>query len=882
MARAARWPCTVARRPLATTPACRLVLGSTFSRFKRSTRAIIEDVPPALDTVVQSAGAPALPGADLDEVARLTSELRRLLKLPGEPQRPQRLWEVLEELSALHAKHHCGIHPDKFQMVTDAYAIASQARPAVEMLVAALLQLFAVGVNGMLGARDNAGFLQTLFLRFHKAHAILAMDFGTFKHFARYVLFLGDTTVLRSMFDGYLELHCAGPEPLLAPADVLDFAVYLEQTAGLLTVEETLAFTEMRLRYRVEDAVQPLVDYYAFTLLNNAAQRDAIAASLQLLVDKSLVPDYPTAWGYHATVAEFAHAYQFVELDTKVAGYVLAALASHPERMQRMEAEDVARIHALALRHPSPVDAMVQRRIAEIGGESMSPLALQWEVAHAGPLDPDAVLVAIETYVLQQPQTNPNHLQLNTKAYNAVVLAALARGWTVAAVQQLLESLLREYDLQRDLDLFWLLMNSALDANDPTTAMALWEQLFAEGVLWNEVEGKYAMVLNRAVHASASEYLDARAMDITLDSAQCKTAWKWFTRLEGAHHKPEPATAAKLMDLFLWNREEYVGNAATIAKYVLPELGSKDLVGEAPPLAKASRDTYGPVYDLLFRYITRADLDANRNWTALGVLDEHFVVAEEHYLPLMKRFVEFDRPNAALVLFKTMKRHHRFYGLPPPSPEVYTYLYAQFGRLRYAEGVEQMHRMMTMEVLVPIDIAVLNACLLAFVGIGDGLGVRTLYNSILAIPKERGANSDTVAIMMRHYAAVGITSARQYWAGLGDYDILPDTEAYRWFIAAHGHAGMGEDALAVAQLMEENYVDMTPAVLATLHNWTQNEEQRAVAAAWASETYPAQWLEAQPLLAAVPAGTDPEAVDQRQSMLLGVDKPTTAIGAPSS
>ncbi|ODQ79890.1 hypothetical protein BABINDRAFT_8082 [Babjeviella inositovora NRRL Y-12698] len=816
------------------------ILSNTIAKLRKK-KAVVEDkhVNNEHNVVVQNTGDEPLPAAVTDEIIVLLSEMRKLVRARVDRNaRNAQLLEKLMRLSELHAAHLCGINPKNFPLINDVVVMIDHTRFSVEEHK----KLFAVCMNGMHDVEDNAEFLKTIFLKFHKSKLILTLDFDEFKYFARYVSFLGDKEVLQSMFGAYIARQLQTPG--FDPAQTIEYGIYLEQETGLLDVWEAKKFTEMRLKYDVSDAIQPLVDFYAFTLNRNATKTEPVRAMLDDIL-ATLLKDYPGRWGYYLQLAAFSSHYNYWALYNQVTAHLLAAFSREPRVLEELTIQELRALSAIAMKQRAR--AFGDLLVAHIEGARDTDLTiqiayvellLQWKFYRMEGEDFTEIYAAIEDLCASRPQPRARFKTLDTHLYNTLVQTAFYACKPLATVEAFSVHLQLEYTLQRDEETFWLLINHALDTKNTTKALEYFENSFTEGVLWMELEGKYTTVVNRLMRQLGEDLL-AKGNFAAKDD--CNTIWRWFTRLDQIKHKLDVYTAAMWMQLFLKNEKEYVGNAVTIAEHVLPPLPEKGELNEILPKEKADFETYKPLYDVLYDYTLSSTLDANRNWSILGFIDTFFVIPAENYLPLMRKFCEMDRPNAGLILFKNMKRYHRFYGLPPPSEEVYIFLFNKFGEMYYEEGVAQMHKMMNMEVAVHIDARVMNAALAAHVNLQDTLAARTLFHSMLAIPKEVGINEETVSIMMKNYALLSIGSARRFWSSLSDFDILPTADNYKWFIIAHCHAGLPDEALLIAQSMEENYVEVTGDVLATLHNWTSDAAARAEVVAWASALHPQLW-----------------------------------------
>lgn len=293
---------------------------------------------------------------------------------------------------------------------------------------------------------------------------------------------------------------------------------------------------------------------------------------------------------------------------------------------------------------------------------------------------------------------------------------------------------------------------------------------------------------------------------------------------------------------------EYVGDLIEMLKRELPKIDKDDTI--KLPIEGEYDIKYRELFKLLHDFvITYNNEDTHEtNWVLYGELHKYFHVPYDTYLPAMKFFCEKDRLNAALIIFRQIKKLSELHGNHnhlPPLRDMYMYLFQSFGDKLYEEGVEEVHEYLKMDISIPKqDIALQNAILNAYSNLQEVGKAKDLFISMSTVPKLIGGiNEETIQIMIKTYTYSDMIYVQKFWNNLSQYGIIPNYSIYRQYLIAHVYHGLVEDAIQLTEDMKDYDLEVTEDTLLSMHNYCLEASDQKQIAKWASENYEEKWNE---------------------------------------
>ncbi|KAI0461299.1 hypothetical protein LJB42_000965 [Komagataella kurtzmanii] len=414
------------------------------------------------------------------------------------------------------------------------------------------------------------------------------------------------------------------------------------------------------------------------------------------------------------------------------------------------------------------------------------------------------------------------HLQ-SVESYNKILEAVLNLNKPEEYIVQLTNWWKTEHGLERNSDSFALLVSKSLDQNDYHKGLKYFEESLDEYVHWGvDEEGINMTHLYRLLSMYLTESSDAIGEKFTV-----------FQKVKSFGPRLDKETLAVMAKLML--NQAYIGDLIELLERELPPF-------ENPKSDRYQVSQYSSLYNLLMDFVLTYEKDSEINWLVYGQIQKYFHVPQESYIPVMKFFCEHERPNAAYLIFHTMRSLHKKKGLDPPTEEIYTYLFSEFGKQLYEEGVFKLHLFLKMDQKVNVDINMLNSILEGYVNLQDILKARDVFNNALSLPKEKGINETTINLMLKTNTYISLQHTKNFWNNLSQIDYTPTASNLKQYLIAHCYHGKYSEALEVLQT-SRSYGDfeIDPGLLATVYNWTLSPKARLQLKKWAQSELPQLW-----------------------------------------
>lgn len=372
-------------------------------------------------------------------------------------------------------------------------------------------------------------------------------------------------------------------------------------------------------------------------------------------------------------------------------------------------------------------------------------------------------------------------------------------------------------ELERSIEIHTLLLERGIRLNDASYLKKSFTESLNDGIIWDS----NPKILCDFVYVLANE-----------ENADVKDVFRWYQRVKVSVKYLDSKSYNSLMKLFLKN--ELIGDAIASLTKELPPLEDKD--------TKYSADQYPELFNSMYNWILEYNGDPEVSWTLFGELQKYFHVPYDAYFPLMKKFVSLKRPDASFMIFQKMKKIHRTTGsIPPPTPEMYCFLFQAFGEDLYEEGVKHLHIIMKLDMQLNTNINVMNSLLGAYCNLQEYFRTQETFDSIISMPEGKGLNHETISIMLKSYTYVSLGHAKTFWDNIYEYHILPNEDNFRQYIIAHCYHEQYDKALEIASEVEDYDLLVTPEIIKSLYNWTQGQDKKLKVEEWASKNHTLIW-----------------------------------------
>lgn len=293
-------------------------------------------------------------------------------------------------------------------------------------------------------------------------------------------------------------------------------------------------------------------------------------------------------------------------------------------------------------------------------------------------------------------------------------------------------------------------------------------------------------------------------------------------------------------------QSECIGDLIEFLKRELPSIDKDSLI--KLPIDKPYGTKYLELFTMLHDFVITYNNENTHetNWVLYGELHKYFHVPFDSYLPAMKFFCENKRWNAALIVFRQIRKMNELHGnhtFLPPLRDMYLYLFQEFGDKLYEEGVIEVHEHIKMDINIPQqDIMLQNAILNAYSNLQDVARARELFLSMSTNPKQIGGiNEESIQIMIKTYTYNDLAYVQKFWNNLSQFQIIPNYAIYRQYLIAHVYHGLVDEALALTEGMDDYDLEITSDTLLSLHNFCLEERGQRKVAQWAAENHKDKW-----------------------------------------
>lgn len=292
--------------------------------------------------------------------------------------------------------------------------------------------------------------------------------------------------------------------------------------------------------------------------------------------------------------------------------------------------------------------------------------------------------------------------------------------------------------------------------------------------------------------------------------------------------------------------EECVGDTIELLKRELPTI-PKDSVLRLQvdsPWAYAYRDLFDTLHNFVITYANEETHETN--WVLYGDLHKYFQVPYNSYMPALEFFCKVDRLNAALVIFRQIKKLSELHGTNQylaPLREMYMFLLKSFGDKLYEEGVVEIHEYLNMDVHIQDqDIGIQNCILNAYSNLQNVGKARDLFLTISSNAKQYGGiNEETIQIMIKTYTYSDMLYVKKFWNNLSQFGIFPDYNIFKQYLIAHVYHGLVDDAFALVDEIDDYNISFSPDLLLAMHNYCLDLEKQIEIEKWAVENHKEEW-----------------------------------------
>lgn len=401
---------------------------------------------------------------------------------------------------------------------------------------------------------------------------------------------------------------------------------------------------------------------------------------------------------------------------------------------------------------------------------------------------------------------------------------------------------------QSDIKTFNNLIICALNNNsDVDSAIFFFEESLNHGISWDQRSQTHD-----TSDQSMTEYME------TLDNlivCMCEKIPDDVKRVFSIYQKIRMFTKAvgynaqvALAKLFL--SYNFVGD---VERFLEDELG--------PDERNVYWKTQRELYEVLFNYACESQ-NYRDAWLIYGLCEKYFASPHFAYKIIMKHFCDLGRPDASLLIFKNMRNRFKDTGVNPPTEDIYSLLFHEFGKVGYDVGVNDLFICLKMDITVEPSIALVNEAMNAYTELDDVSKAVQLWREICSFPG--GPNHDSYTTVLKLCTKVSIQDVEKMWNQLKEdapkLGGISD-ENYRQYIIANCYHGFYARALDIAKNMavieapksksnelvvKTNATTPSRETIISLYNWTMTEARKKDVEEWAKETYPHIWNSIKP------------------------------------
>lgn len=436
--------------------------------------------------------------------------------------------------------------------------------------------------------------------------------------------------------------------------------------------------------------------------------------------------------------------------------------------------------------------------------------------------------------------TETNKSFINVSTLNQLLQASSLSGKSANYIDSLIEYFTK-WDVTPDATSYTILIQKGIDAESPIDAKNYYQMSLNSGVQWTT----QLNLDNGGILYKLVQFLFSKAENYD----QLNDAFRFFSKLKNFIEEVDVNTISVILKKFL--QFDYVGDAielldkefissedSTTSKY-FGKVNEEDIFNLENASLNARKVDLGNDYShKIFNTLYQFFFETNNSevaWVVYGTIHRCFInVPFESYLPVLRKFNELERPDAAMLVFQQMKKMNRLFGLPPPNESHYVYLLQAFGEMCYETGIIELHTLLKMDLSVDTNIQLNNALLSAYTNLQDFMKTRDLFEQLLAIPtsNKNAVNSDTINIMLKAYTYGSINHVKAFWNNLSAIDYIPNEDNYKQFVISNCYHGKYEDAIALIDEMQFNGLQVKADVIKELYNWTENKDAKETVKQW--------------------------------------------------
>lgn len=403
--------------------------------------------------------------------------------------------------------------------------------------------------------------------------------------------------------------------------------------------------------------------------------------------------------------------------------------------------------------------------------------------------------------------------------FNKLLLICIYTSKSKLFIEEMTEFFREEFGISRDAHSYKILIEDAFSKNDNSSAVALFqESLEIDFIDWaNEKDGRYLDVVLKLLANFIKEENDLNEIH------QLYLKYKSFGRL--LNRECISAYFVKLMN------NKLIGDCLALLKKELPKRDEKFLPNDYPD-----------IYSSLLKFTLEFNEDYELNYECYTRLSEHFKLNYQDYFPLLLKFCDYKKPKLSYMIFSNLRKLAKENLQTPPNEAMYLMLFERFGLLLYEEGIFKLHSLMKVDMNITPDINLLNSVLESFTNIEELIKVRDIFDTILALPLDRGMNSRTVSIILKSQTCATIWHLELFWNSLSDYNYLPTRANYKQYLIGHCYLNYFDILIDLIEAWgQQNELVIDDEILKILYNWTPTIEGKQRVSSFAESNYKQIW-----------------------------------------
>ncbi|ODV97682.1 hypothetical protein PACTADRAFT_140717 [Pachysolen tannophilus NRRL Y-2460] len=422
------------------------------------------------------------------------------------------------------------------------------------------------------------------------------------------------------------------------------------------------------------------------------------------------------------------------------------------------------------------------------------------------------------------------------KIFNKLILICTYCDKSDLYISQLRSFFKEKIKIDEDCLSFAILINNELNKGDSNRAWKLFLESIGPKyyIDWStDEDGMYLSVLFKAF----THYCHDTTDDI-------KTIFKNYKLLKSVGQRLDynaiSAFLAKLIE------SDYVGDGIELLERELSAPETLQGEEERRNAMRYDSTSLPEIYDQLYSLILTYNKNEETNWVVYNYLCKKFRISFDHFLPVMQKFMSLNRPNACLIIFQQMLKFNKEYGLKLPDETIYCFLFRNFGKQLYEDGVFKLHLYLKTDISINLNINILNSVLEGYCHLQDFLKTRDVFDQACSLPESRGVNNETITLMLKANTYTSLRNLQLFWNNLsevtgGSYLILNE-ENYEQYLIGFCYHDEYDGALALAEEWRVNKdIEIGDKILKSLYNWTLLPEKREKVIEWCGKYFPKQY-----------------------------------------